>query len=331
MAGPFTVGMFINLEKDDEQKALRRTAFEEGLLSVDRAQLRGTKFVIRNADGDFLTQGAQYKAKADALKDAGAHLYFGSCRPTLEQLATLPPRPIVIAGMFYADDYATKKPYRDYYGYISYDIGTVNYWYDLLNKMATAIFGSLTGIGVIIDSRIDPTKTPYNAGAKLIYDAISARKPGYVDLIGVDQGQIFQQLKAFKAKYNQGVLLVPAATLTAIGRKKQRILDHIHRREVQLPALYPNRLYPTTTDTTSGGLLSYGVDLGAMYREAGKIAGQLLLGQTVTKGLQLWTSTYPPETVLNYNAAKSVYGYSDTQIAKLVTDAQVDFIISDEE
>jgi hypothetical protein len=300
-------------------------------LSVDRVQLRGTKFVIRNADGDFLTQGAQYKAKAEQLKDAGADLYFGSCRPTLVQLEALPPKPIVIAGMFYGKDYATQPPYPNYYGYISYDIGIVDKWYDLLNKTATAIFGSLTGIGVIMDSRIDPTRPPYNEGAKLIYDAIYAKKPGFVDLIGVDQGQIFQQLKDFKTKYPKGVLLVPAATLTAIGRKKQKILDHIHRREVQLPAIYPNRLYPTTTGTTSGGLMSYGVDLGAMYREAGMIAGKLLLGQTVTKGLQLWTKTYAPETALNYNAAKSVYGLEDTVIAKLVTDAPVDLIISDEE
>ena len=138
MAGPFTVGMFINLEKDDDEKALRRTAFQEGLLSVDRVQLRGTKFVIRNADGDFLTQGAQYKAKAEQLKDAGADLYFGSCRPTLVQLEALPPKPIVIAGMFYGKDYATQPPYPNYYGYISYDIGSVDKWYDLLNKTATA-------------------------------------------------------------------------------------------------------------------------------------------------------------------------------------------------
>jgi putative tryptophan/tyrosine transport system substrate-binding protein len=64
-----------------------------------------------------------------------------------------------------------------------------------------------------------------------------------------------------------------------------------------LPALYPFREY-----AVAGGLLSYGIDLPAGYRQAGLYAGQILKGAKPTDLPVVQSVKF--ETVINLKTAK---------------------------
>jgi hypothetical protein len=331
MAPRYTVGMFMNLGQDDEHKKMRRPAFSDGLRSMIGDDLDRTRFIVRHADGDFVTQEADdsdYNKRAKEL--VGCNVRFASCRPTLKHILKQFPndrKTTVVAGMFYPGVWTGNDDYfKDIRGFVSYDLGIVLRWLDLLQNVFKAIGKTCTKIGVITDSRTGANENP---GAGRIFGTIDANTPLDVEPIPIDKGIAYVKTILDTYKKTDNGIIVPALTLTAINRKA--LIDYINDN-IKVPVIYPNQLYvgyPDQPYTTGGGLISLGVDLKALYTEAGKVAGALLLNQS-TSALDLWHGPSPMpagykilQVALNLDTARSKYGYSSTMVNKLADLADI--------
>jgi hypothetical protein len=328
MAPKYTVGMFMNLGQDDQH--IRRDAFNAGLKNMIGADLAQTRFIVRHADGDFVNQEADdsdYNKRAQQL--TGCDVRFASCRPTLKHIAKAFPdekNTIVVAGMFWpgvwtgnVDDY-----YKDLYGVVCYDLGIVLHWLDFFQSVFKAIGKTCAKIGVITGSRTQPTQNP---GAGIMFNAIKKNAaPVNVEAIYIDKPMASVKAALDGYKDTDNGIIVPAGTLTALNR--DWLISYINDN-VKVPVIYPNQLY-----ANSGGLLSLGVDLAAVYTEAGNVAGSLLLKQPVS-GLDLWRGPSPTpagykvlQAALNVDTASNKYSYSSTVVNKLA--ALADIFIGDQ-
>ena len=307
----------MNLRKNDPEKLLRRTAFLEGLISVDPAKLKGTQVIVRHADGDFVTEGGRYNRLARELRDANVDLYFASCRPTARHLdaVNLGAKPLVVAGAFRAELFsATGWGYKEI-GYISYDITMVKNWVDLFFRIPK--MPDTAKIAVIGDKRNQLFENP---GATAFFNningAVLAAKPTakvtHVEGSLSTNSQIKTDLQG-----KDGVIVLG---LTNNADRRDELINIVN--SLKIPALYPNRFY-----VTSGGLISYGVKLLSLYRQAGIVAGTALTGGTPPPSLTMADSAYQ-EITLNLKTAIGL-GFTSAEIDTLKRHANVVFTDDD--
>jgi len=76
---------------------------------------------------------------------------------------------------------------------------------------------------------------------------------------------------AFETAIQQGIRVLAVTSDAFFNTRSERLVALATRHAV--PTVYPFREY-----VAAGGLMSYGVDLGEMYRQVGIYAGQVLKG-----------------------------------------------------
>jgi hypothetical protein len=341
-----SVATFWNLDQhDDERENRRAPAFVAGV----RRTFNNPNFDHNAYDkhGDWVKDyDSVYVPNAQGLGDAD--VYFATCRPTLRAIYQVyPTKPIVVGGMFYPGKWPPPHdttdpyllPYLDYlqnvHGYVSYDLGIVPKWVDLLKAVCSAIGRPCDQIAVITDSRQDESQTKAswtkasqtkasqtNWGATEVYKEIKAYAGLGVQLIGVDKdlndgssdpNTVKHRLEEFQHDYPNGGVIVPALTLAA-NKPRKGLIKIINK--LALPVVYPNEMY-----VRDGGLISLGINLIALYGKAGEVVGKFLQDPATSQTLTLWADVDPSiDVVLNTaTAGGHDYQYDPTTVAKLTT------------
>jgi len=158
----------------------------------------------------------------------------------------------------------------------------------------------LAGTGTIAPTAVRAAvlRDPNIASGIGQFAAVQAVAPSLgVDLSAVDvrdAGEIERAVTAF-ARSSNGGLIVTAAPLALVHRD---LIIALAAR-LRLPAIYPYRLY-----VNEGGLISYGPDFVAQYRQAAGYVDRILKGEKPADMPVQAPTKY--ELVINLKTAKAV-------------------------
>jgi putative tryptophan/tyrosine transport system substrate-binding protein len=179
------------------------------------------------------------------------------------------------------------RPAGNITGFVNFEHPIAGKWLDLLKDTAPG----RSRVAVILDPVNPLSQTAY-------WEAIEAAAPSFgVQLTRAevrDADEIERAISAFAQQPNGALLVVPGAvSIHHCGL----IIDLVARH--RLPAVYPYRLF-----ATSGGLISYGVDVPDLYREAASYVDRILKGaKPGDLPVQLATKF---ELVVNLKTAKAL-------------------------
>jgi putative ABC transport system substrate-binding protein len=152
------------------------------------------------------------------------------------------------------------RPGGNVTGFANFEHPIGGKWLELLKDTAPG----RSRVAVILD--------PENPSQIAYWEAIEAAAPSFgVQLTRAevrDAAEIERAINAFAQQPN-GALLVAPNAITILHRDLIIALAAQHR----LPAVYPYRFF-----ATSGGFISYGIDLPSLYRQAASYVDRILKG-----------------------------------------------------
>ena len=223
-------------------------------------------------DGDNLTvdllwargDPGELRANAAQLVEKNPDVIFANAAAARAALDATHERPIVFVnindpvGLGLVQDLA--HPGGNITGFYNYDYGMVGKWLETLKEIAP----SVTRVAVL-GSRDIPS-----------YDGWVAAAQDFAGSFGVEiVAPALQAPADFEPALEQighqpgtGLLILPGSL---INRQRDVIIDAAKR--LRLPAVYP-----LTTYSTAGGLLSYGIDVADIYRRAATYVDRVLRG-----------------------------------------------------
>jgi ABC-type uncharacterized transport system substrate-binding protein len=137
--------------------------------------------------------------------------------------------------------------------------------------------------------------TPAGVGQWAVIQAAASSAGIGVSPVGIrDAGEIERGISAFASSPHGGLIVVVSASTT-----KQRQLIIELAAQHRLPAVYPYRYY-----VAGGGLVSYGVDLNSLYRQAAGYIDRILKGEKAADLPVQAPTKY--ELVINLKTAKAL-------------------------
>jgi putative tryptophan/tyrosine transport system substrate-binding protein len=146
-------------------------------------------------------------------------------------------------------------------GFMQFEYNLCGKWLELLKQIAPGV----TRVAVLRD----PTVTA-GIGQFAVIQSVAPSVGVEVSPLNLrDAGEIERAVAAFARSANGG-LITTAGALTGFHRDLIVALAARHK----LPAVYPNRAYPT-----AGGLISYGADFVDQYRLAAGYVDRILKGE----------------------------------------------------
>jgi putative ABC transport system substrate-binding protein len=178
------------------------------------------------------------------------------------------------------------RPGGNITGMLSFEPGIVGKWLAMLKEIAP----SLTRVALIAN----PRTTNYNYFLQAAETAASALAIELVAIRIASASDIEPAVTGFARAPNGGLMFIPDATNTA-----NRDLVIAVAARSGLPAVYPFRYF-----VAAGGLMSYGNELVAMYRQAAIYADRILRGAKPAQLPVQTPTTY--QTVVNLKAAKAL-------------------------
>ena len=171
-------------------------------------------------------------------------------------------------------------------GFTLFEFSIATKWLEVLKETAPR----MTRIGVLIDAPKIPTSAMY-------LRAIETAPTLSLPLTRVDVGDVADISRAFDAFAGasaDGVIVLPGPVM--LINREQIVATAATQR---VPAIYPFRYF-----ITSGGLISYSVDLSDLYRRAASYVDRILRGEKPT-GLPVQQPT-KFELVINLKTAKAL-------------------------
>jgi putative ABC transport system substrate-binding protein len=164
----------------------------------------------------------------------------------------------------------------------------------ILETKRLALLYELTPTAPVIAVLINPTSTLAETQAVDLQAA--ARSLGrQIEIVKAGSEQDFETAFATIARLRSGALLVAADPF--FNSRRQQLVAQAARHA--LPAIYEVRDY-----ALAGGLMSYGINIGDMYRPAGAYAGRVLKGAKPSDLPVMQPTTF--ELVINLKTAKTL-------------------------
>ena len=158
------------------------------------------------------------------------------------------------------------QPEGNITGFTNFEFSVGGKWIEFLRDLAPAV-GRL---GVVFD----PDSQTWGSYLRTI-EAAAPRLGVQLTPLGVhDDTEIKQRFAAFAREPNSALIVLPGPATTAVHRDSIIALAAQQR----LPAMYPYRLF-----TANGGLISYGINLGDLYKPAASYVDRLLRGVRVAE------------------------------------------------
>ena len=280
------IGVLIGVA-DDAQGQARLAAFRKGMQDLGWAEGRNARFDVRFTGG-AAERAQTYAAELVALAPDAILANTAAVVSTLQQQTKT--IPIVFVQVLdpvssgFVESLA--RPGGNITGFSGFDFGLGAKWLEILKDIVPGV----TRVGVLRDPTL-----PGGSGA---LGAIQAVAPSLkVELTALDvrdAASIERGLAALAREPNGGVIVVanPGATVHL-----DLIIALVARH--RLPAVYPYRFF-----ATRGGLISYGTDNLAEWRQAASYVDRILKGEKPADLPVQAPTKY--ELVINLKTAKAL-------------------------
>jgi ABC-type uncharacterized transport system substrate-binding protein len=255
------IGVLVTLTESDPEVRGWTTAFEEGLQKLGWVQDRNIRIDYRWGEGD----PRRLQSYAAELVKMAPEVILAAATPALAALQReTRSLPIVFAQVSdpvrlgFAASLA--RPGGNMTGFANFEYAIGGKWLELLNDTAPG----RSRVAVLLD--------PGNPSQGAYLQGIEAAAPSFaVQLTRADvrdAAEIERAIDDF-ARQPNGALVVAPSAMTILNRNLIITLAARHR----LPAVYPYRFF-----ASSGGFISYGVDLAEQYRQAAGYVDRILKG-----------------------------------------------------
>src|SRR2546423_9222600 len=256
------IGVLMGTAADDPQSQARTAAFAQGLAELGWIDGRNvqieTRWATTNAD-NIRGHAAELVALApDVILAATGTL---TVAPLLQATRTVPIVFVLVVDPVGAGFVASlAKPGANATGFTIFEYGMSGKWLELLKEIVPGV------------TRAAVLRDPAVASGIGQFAAVQAVAPSLgVELSPVDvrdAGEIERAVTAFARSGNGGVIVTASALAT-----RQRDLIITLAARLKLPAIYSGRWF-----VTDGGLLSYGPDYVAQFRQAARYGDLILKG-----------------------------------------------------
>jgi putative ABC transport system substrate-binding protein len=281
------IGVLMALGADDPQSPVRVAAFAQELQQLGWTIGRNVRIDYRWGAGN-VDEARKYAAELAAL---APDVILANGSPAVAALQSASRTvPIVFVtvidpvGADFVESLA--RPGGNSTGFTQYEYGMSGKWLELLKEIAPRV----TRVAVLRDAR-----TAAGSGQ---LGAIRSVAPSFgVELRPVDVrdgGEIERAITAFARGSNGGLIV----TGTGLGLIHRKVIITLAARYL-LPAVYPSSLY-----SSSGGLISYGADVVAQFRQGAGYVDRILKGEKTADLPVQASSKY--ELVINLRTAKAL-------------------------
>ena len=282
------IGVLIGNAADDAESQARTEAFAQGLAQlgwVDGRNVRiDTRWATTNAD-DIRRHAAELAALApDVILAATGTL---TVAPLLQATRTVPIVFVLVIDPVGAGFVASlARPGGNATGFTIFEYGMSGKWLELLKEIAPGV------------TRAAVLRDPAIASGIGQFAAVQAVAPSLgVELSPVDvrdAPEIERAVTAFARSGNGGMIV----TASALATRHRDLIIKLAAR-YKLPAIYAGHWF-----VTDGGLLSYGPDYVAQFRQAAGYVDRVLKGEKPAD-LPVQSAT-KYETVINLKTAKTL-------------------------
>jgi len=287
-SGPMRrVGVLMHSDADNAESQARLAAFREGLRQLGWTDGVNVQLDTRWGTGDashLRTAAKELIASAPDVILAGVG---GTVEPLKQATSTVP---IVFAqgidpvGLGLIASMA--RPGGHITGFTQFEFTLSGKWPQILKEIAPAATRAAV---------LRSPSTPGGIGQWAVILAAASSTGMEVSPVGVGEaGEIERGITQF-ASYPNGGLIVAVGVSTT--KHRQLIIDLAARH--RLPAVYPYRFY-----VAGGGLISYGVNLDGLYRQAAGYVDRILKGAMPADLPVQAPSKY--ELVINLKTAKAL-------------------------
>jgi len=280
------IGVLVGLAADDPESQARSAAFAQGLAQLGWTEGRNVQIDTRWANADNIRRhAAELVALApDVILAATGTL---TVAPLLQATRTVPIVFVLVVDPVGAGFVASlAKPGGNATGFTIFEYGMSGKWLELLKEIAPGV------------RRAAVLRDPAIASGIGQFAAVQAVAPTLgVELSPVDvrdADEIERALTAFARSGKGGVIVTASALAT-----RQRDLIITLAARLKLPAIYAGRWF-----VTQGGLLSYGPDYVAQFRQAAGYIDRVLKGEKPADLPVQAPTKY--ELTINLKAAKAI-------------------------
>jgi putative ABC transport system substrate-binding protein len=282
------IGVLMGTAADDPESQARTVAFAQSLAQLGWGDGRNvridTRWATTNPD-DIRRHAAELAALAPDVILAGTGTL--TVAPLLQATRTVPIVFVLVIDPVGAGFVASlARPGGNATGFTIFEYGMSGKWLELLKEIAPRV------------TRAAVLRDPAIASGIGQFAAVQAVAPSLgVELSPVDvrdAGEIERAITAFARSGNGGLIVTSSALAT---RHRNPIITLAARHK--LPAIYAGRWF-----VSDGGLLSYGPDYTAQFRQAAGYVDRVLKGEKPAD-LPVQSAT-KYETVINLATAKAL-------------------------
>jgi putative ABC transport system substrate-binding protein len=280
------IGVLIGTTSSDPQAQANLAAFAKGLDELgwkDQVQLE-----IRWAAGQPTKARAAAKELVDLAPDAILVGGGGTAEILRDETRTIP-----VVFVAFTDPVAgglaesLARPGRNMTGFTSVEFSVGGKWMEMLKAVAPEI----TRVSAIFNPETVPRGSQFLRSSKSVAGSLA------IELTPVpvgDEAEIEAAIAALSRPPRGGLMVVPDP-FNSVHKRLIVALTEQHR----IPAIYPGRSY-----AAAGGLLSYGVEMPYVYRQAASYVDRILRGARPGELPVQAPSKF--ELVVNLKAAKSL-------------------------
>jgi putative ABC transport system substrate-binding protein len=280
------IGVLIGNAADDAESQARTEAFAQGLAQLGWVDGRNVRIDTRWATADDIRRHAAELAELapDVILAATGTL---TVAPLLQATRTVPIVFVLVIDPVGAGFVASlARPGGNATGFTIFEYGMSGKWLELLKEIAPGV------------TRAAVLRDPAIASGIGQFAAVQAVAPSLgVELSPVDvrdAPEIERAVAAFARSGNGGMIV----TASALATRHRELIIKLAAR-YKLPAIYAGHWF-----VTDGGLLSYGPDYVAQFRQAAGYVDRVLKGEKPAD-LPVQSAT-KYETVINLKTAKTL-------------------------
>jgi putative tryptophan/tyrosine transport system substrate-binding protein len=282
------VGVLLNNVQADPEIQGQVTAFRQSLEQLGWVEGRNVQIELRFSGGDF----QRLPQLAQELVALNPDVIFAGTTPVVRALQAKT-RTIPIVFVYVSDPVGARvvaslaRPGGNTTGLLLYEESITGKWLGMLKEISPPL-----GRAALVGNPKGFTYDYFTRSSKVAAAALGIEITSMP--IENDAAEIEQHIEAF-ARAPNGGLFVPPDTTTIQNRDLIIALTARYR----LPAVYAFRHF-----VTSGGLMSYGIDILEQHRQAASYVDRILRGANPAD-LPVQTPT-KYETVLNLKTARAL-------------------------
>jgi putative ABC transport system substrate-binding protein len=282
------VGILLNPAEDDPEVQVWLTEFKHELARLGWMINRNLRIDARFGNAT----AARFPILAKELVSLGPDVLLAQAPPATRTLQresrTIPIVFVAVSDPIGSGFVASlPRPGGNITGLLTYEPGIVGKWLGMLKELAPSV--------VRVALLANPKTTNFEYFLRAAEVAAATLKIEIVPLQIEEEEEIRQSLLTFAGASPSGGLLLPPDGTVLRHRDLIIALAAQHR----LPAVYPFRLF-----ALAGGLMSYGTDQLAMFRQAATYVDRILRG---TKAADLPVEAPTKyQTVVNLKTAKNL-------------------------